>query len=273
MKQLKRIRKKAYKVPWYVSFVLDREIGAEYGIGIRQKVRLLRSFHRNAGQVETLSSIGEHLELAAAIMRVPKAVSGDIIECGCYRGGSTCNLSLVCRLVGRRLIVADSFAGLPPITPGEGFHPIPHQKRAEEYVEGQFAASLETVKENLARHGDLEVCDFKVGYFHESLSSLDRPIAAAFLDVDLIESLKPCLEAIWPRLHAGGRLYVHEANDLKLVGTFFDAAWWREQLASEPPGFVGAGSGLPLAPLEGSELGYAEKPGTESRVEATEARV
>lgn len=260
MRQLKSIWKKAYKVPWYISFVLDPEIGSEYGIGMRQKARLLRAFHRNAKQVETLSSIGEHLELATAIMRVPKDAPGDVIECGCYRGGSTINISLVCRLVGRRLIVADSFAGLPPIEPGEGFHPIPHQKRAEEYVEGQFAASLETVKENLARYGDLDLCDFKVGFFHETLTSLDRPIAGAFLDVDLIESLRPCLEAIWPRLQPGGRLYVHEANDLKLVGTFFDADWWNEQLGSEPPGFVGAGSGLPLAPLEGSELGYAEKP-------------
>ena len=38
---------------------------------------------------------------------------GVVVECGCYLGGSTANLSLICQAVGRELIVYDSFEGLP----------------------------------------------------------------------------------------------------------------------------------------------------------------
>ena len=40
-------------------------------------------------------------------------MEGVVVECGCFLGGSTANLSLVCEVVGRELIVYDSFEGLP----------------------------------------------------------------------------------------------------------------------------------------------------------------
>ena len=46
---------------------------------------------------------------------------GVVVECGCFMGGSTANLSLVCGIVGRGLIVYDSFEGLPRPTPGDRF--------------------------------------------------------------------------------------------------------------------------------------------------------
>ena len=117
---------------------------------------------------------------------------------------------------------------------------------------GQFAASLDEVKANMAACGSPGVCDYKVGYFDESLKDFDRQVAMAFLDVDLIDSLTPCLQAIWPHLDEGGRVYVHEAEDLTLVGVFFYRAWWRDELDQAPPAFYrGAGAGLPLVALRG----------------------
>lgn len=98
-----------------------------------------------------------------------------------------------------------------------------------------------------------------VGFFDESLRDFDEPVVMAFLDVDLIDSLRPCLAAIWPRLAEGGCVYVHEADDLALVATFFDWDWWEEAIGTDAPGFVGAGTGLPLVALRGLDLGYAEK--------------
>jgi hypothetical protein len=89
--------------------------------------------------------------------------------------------------------------------------------------------------------------------------NVDEPVVMAFLDVDLMSSLNPCLGAIWPRLAKGGRVYVHETDDLALVARFFDRDGWTTEIKEDPPGFVGGGSGLPLAGVIGSSLGFAEK--------------
>jgi O-methyltransferase len=53
------------------------------------------------------------MELASAVLQVPRSTPGSVVECGCYVGGSTANLSLVCAATGRKLIIFDSFQGLP----------------------------------------------------------------------------------------------------------------------------------------------------------------
>ncbi len=249
-------------LPFLLTFLGDAAIGREYGVGFQAKLRLLVRFKRNIGALETLSSIREHIELATAMLKVPPSVEGDVVECGCYLGGSTVNISLVCALVGRRLRVYDSFEGLPEPSEQDRTHVYVHYGTTDEYYKGRFAASLEKVRDNVARLGRLDVCDFVPGFFDETLPQLDRPVILAFLDVDLIDSLKPCLIGLWPNMPDGCRVYVHEAASLSLVSLFFDAAWWRDQLGTFPPGFVGTGTGLPLTAVLGSELGYAQK-GTE----------
>ena len=265
---LKILRKRAEALPIVFAFLLDNEIGGDYGVGLRQKLKLLSLFRRNSRELEILSSSVEHLELAAAILRVPPSVPGDVIECGCYVGGSSANLSLTCALVGRRLVICDSFEGLPEPAEHDQAHEAPHVNHTDVYYKGRFAASLDLVKGNLARYGNLEVCDFVVGFFDESLRDFNRDIVMGFLDVDLIDSLKPCLTAFWPRLAPGRRLYVHEARNLAFVSIFFDAQWWQATLGSAAPGFVGTGVGLPLSAPGGSELGYAQK-GTVAAIVAT----
>lgn len=264
LKSLRKLPATFLKLPYVFAFVFSAEIGREYGLGPIQKLRLTQAFRRNNRRVETLSTIVEHLELAAALLRVPRSVEGVVVECGCYKGGSTINISLVCEIVGRELVVCDSFQGLPEISEQDRVHISPqHAKKGHDhaYSEGEFAVPLEVVRDHLARYGRLDLCRFKVGYFEETLPSLDEPVALAFLDVDLIDSLRPCLQGIWPGLAPEGRVYVHEADDLVLVSTFFDGDWWKTEFGSEAPGLVGAGSGLPLAAVIGSSLGYAEKPG------------
>jgi hypothetical protein len=262
MKKLRKAPPTLLKLPYVFAFLLSSEIGSEYGLGFLAKLKLVAAFRRNNRQVETLSTIVEHLELASALLRVPRSMPGIVVECGCYKGGSTVNISLVCALVGRELMVCDSFQGLPAISDEDRAHISPiHAAKGNDaaYEEGEFAISLDTVRSNLERFGRLDVCRFNVGYFEESMASLDEPVAMAFLDVDLISSLNPCLEAIWPRLGREGRVYVHEADDLALVARFFDRDWWKTAIGVEAPGFVGGGSGLPLAGVIGSSLGYSEK--------------
>lgn len=260
--RLQRQGRAFLRLPQLFSFVCSPDVGAAYGLGAWQKLKMLYRFRLNNRRVARGSTIVEHLELAKAVLRIPPDVEGAVVECGCYKGGVSVNLSLVCAIVGRRLLICDSFEGLPPVQEHDEEHVSPRHREeghTGHYEEGEFASSLDEVKENLARYGRLEVCDFLVGYFEESMGRFDADVAMAFLDVDLIESLRPCLTAIWPRLIESGRVYVHEADDLPFVSTFFDREWWGEQIGGAPPGLVGAGVGLPLGVLEGSGLGYAEK--------------
>ena len=51
--------------------------------------------------------------MSAKLVAIPPEVPGAVVECGCFGGGSTANLSLVCDIVDRELIVCDSFEGMP----------------------------------------------------------------------------------------------------------------------------------------------------------------
>jgi hypothetical protein len=105
----------------------------------------------------------------------------------------------------------------------------------------------------------LDNCEFIVGYFEDTLKNLKKNYVMGFLDIDLVKSLKPCLLEIWPNLQEKCNLYVHEARSISLVSLFFDRDWWNKKFQSEPPGFIGAGIGLPLEIVVGSEIGYAKK--------------
>ena len=218
----------------------------------------------NTRRIETLSDFREHVELAAALLRVPRSIKGSVVECGCYVGGSTANLSLVCAMTGRKLIVFDSFAGLPEPEEYDRWHHAVHVDHTDVYYKGRFAASQEIVRKNVSKFGDLSVCEFRPGYYKDTMSDVNDRIVMAFLDVDLIDSLKPCLEGLWPNLCAGCRIYTHEARNLAFVSLYFDKNWWQESLGEDAPGLVAAGLGLPLGIRMkdnwSSELGYTQRP-------------
>jgi hypothetical protein len=255
-------------LPSVAAFLISKEIGGEYGIGFRQKLNMLIRFRRNTHRIETLSDVREHMELAAAVLRVPKATVGSIVEAGCYVGGSTANLSIVCAMTGRKLLVFDSFQGLPEPKEYDRWHHAVHAGHTDVYFKGRFAAAQEIVQQNVARFGSIEACEFRPGFYDETMTDVNEPVVMAFLDVDLIDSLKPCLTGLWPNLSPGGRIYTHEARNLAFIALYFDQAWWREALDEDAPGFVGSGVGLPLgvSGLWGSELGYAQKPGERSGI-------
>lgn len=249
-------------LPWPVAEFLKDDVGAAHGLGLPQKKELLQRFTDNNRQIQSASHWLEHLAIATAILRLPPERPGIVVECGCFKGGSTANLSLACGLVGRKLLVCDSFAGLPEPQSGEEVPALefPAQRKKPAYTAGQYAGSLDEVRANVAAYGCLDACEFLPGFFEQTLGGIDQPVATAFLDVDLRSSLETCLLALWPRLHDQGQLFSHEAQDLNFVALFFNDAWWQEHFGCVAPGFVGAGTGLPLGSVgPGSSLGYTVK--------------
>lgn len=225
--------------------------------GPKSKGRTGEGFHSVTRAVPRGTSWLYDVVLATDILRIPPEVAGDVIECGCWKGASTASLSLVCQKVGRKLLVCDSFEGLPA-DDGLTIHTYPHLGVFGYYQKGMYRARLEEVRANIARFGALETCQFMEGFFSDSLKSLEAPLVFAFLDVDLASSLKDCLKYIWPLLVDGCLMYTDDSCDTEVVRVWFDDAWWRQEVGARAPGYVGSGCGLPLSPRYTS-LGYSRK--------------
>jgi len=106
----------------------------------------------NTVRIRTGTSYKTHLAMALKILETPPEVVGDVIECGTWKGGSAANLSLVCRIVGRRLKIFDSFEGLPAGESGD--------REAHHYRSGDYCGTLEEVRRNIRRYGAIESCEF-----------------------------------------------------------------------------------------------------------------
>lgn len=239
----------------------DPKTGAEYGISHAAKLALLRKARQNRERIPTASHPLEHLVMATKIMSVPRSIEGCVVECGCWKGGSTANLSLVCALCNRELHVFDSFAGLPTPAAGDAVHRERADAALREYRPGEYAGGLEEVRANIAKYGRLDACSFHPGVFSESMRDFTLPCIFAFVDVDLRDSLRDCLAALWPQMQVGCALFSHEARDEAIAGLFFDASFW-SVLGCKPPQLIGAGSGLGLVPAANgfiSDIGYTVK--------------
>ena len=225
-----------------------------------QKSRLLGRMRHNVREVSSASGFLEQLFIVTKLLNLE--VPGVMVECGTYKGGSAVNFSLACELVDRQLVICDSFAGLPKPSAADQTHST-IDGMTDDYEEGWWSGTLAEVRSNIARHGAIDRCSFVPGYFEKTLPQLQQPVALAFCDVDLADSLRTCLKCLWPRLVDGGVLFTHEAIQREIFSVFNDQEWWSEELNCAPPGLVGGGSGIGLYPTDqgyyGSCLGYTVK--------------
>lgn len=225
-------------VPVSIFFILNSaSIHPAYRMSLWKKYRLGFRMFFNKLRVQTGTSYKAHLAMALKILETPPDVAGDVIECGTWKGGSAANLSLVCRIAGRKLIVFDSFEGLPA---GE------EDDRQDFYATGDYCGALEEVKENIRRYGAIECCEFVKGWFDDTLPHLKTPVLLAFFDVDLEKSLEVCVRYVWNNLTEKGCIFIDEYVDLNYCSIFWSERYWKTYFDRTPPGLVGAGVGLAL---------------------------
>lgn len=225
-------------VPVAIFFILNSAaIHPSYKLTFFKKYRLGIRMFLNKLRVQTGTSYKSHLAMALKIFETPPDVAGDIVECGTWHGGSAVNLSLVCKLAGRKLKIFDSFEGLPEGQP---------EDRQGFYATGDYCGSLEDVKRNIERYGAIEVCEFYKGWFDKTLPELTTPVLLAFVDVDLELSLETCVRYIWPNLVEKGYIFIDEYVGLDYCAIFWSEEYWKRYFNRTPPGLIGAGVGLPL---------------------------
>jgi O-methyltransferase len=215
---------------------LNPRIHPAYGLTWPKKFKLAFRMWRTTRGVQTLTSYKAHLAMAVKLLQVPPNVSGAVVECGCYIGGSTANLSLACDVVGRELIVYDSFEGLPP--------PTENDKYAKADATGFLRADLDVVRRNVERFGAIERCSFRKGWFSDTLADHTEPIVLAFLDVDYQASLDDCIRHLWPHLTDKGYVFIDEYVLTDYCALFWSERYWRTNFDTTPPGLIGAGTGV-----------------------------
>jgi O-methyltransferase len=173
----------------------------------------------------------EAVAIVSEILRVPPSTTGVVLEAGCFKGGSTAKLSLATRLIGRKLLVYDSFEGLPDVDEAE----------KDRFGKGEYTGALDEVKKNVGAYGALEVCEFIRGWFDQTMPSLKDPVVVAFVDVDLRDSLETCLTYIYPKLVPGGAIFSHDGHLPICVDLMKDPNFWK-RFNDPPPEFEGLGT-------------------------------
>jgi hypothetical protein len=112
---------------------------------------------------------------------------------------------------------------------------------------GTLRSDLDRVRDHVRRHGEINVCEFRKGWFRDTLPDHSEPIAMAFFDVDHQASLHDCMVHLWPRMQQGSLLFVDEFVFPDYCALFWSESWWSTYMPEEPPpGLFGSGTGVPL---------------------------
>lgn len=200
-------------------------------LGHRERRTLIRRVLAVNPNVTCKHTHDEMARIIKALFSLPGDVHGCVVEAGCFKGGSTCKLSIAAQAVGRQLVVFDSFEGLPDAV----------EMQQPGFVQGLYAGDPGEVQKNVGKFGEIEVCTFIKGWFKDTMPHFNRPVALAFLDVDLAASTETCLRHLYPLLIPGGVIFSHDGHFPLCVDVFRDKDLWKS-IGGPPPVFEGLGT-------------------------------
>lgn len=136
---------------------------------------------------------------------IDEEVPGDLVEAGVWRGGACIFMkaNLMARGdTGRTVWVADSFQGLPPPDAAR----FPADTGDDLHTRRGLSVGADQVRHNFERYGVLDDrVRFLVGWFKDTLPTAPiEALSVMRLDGDMYESTWQAIEALYPKLSAGG---------------------------------------------------------------------
>ena len=207
-------------------------------VSLKERFDILQQIYAISASMDCAHTQDEMLSFIRTILAIPKEVKGCIVEAGCFKGGSTAKFSLAAAKVHRKLVVFDSFAGLPDNTEA---HTTTIFGERPDFSMGKYGGTLQEVVQNVRRYGKADSCQFIEGWFEQTMPEFSDSIAAIYLDVDLVSSTKTCLKYLYPRLQPGGFVYSQDAHLPLIIELLKDERFWREELGSPMPQIEGLG--------------------------------
>ncbi|HEV2489262.1 MAG TPA: TylF/MycF/NovP-related O-methyltransferase [Candidatus Acidoferrales bacterium] len=209
-------------------FLLERDLDVPFAV----RFQIIRRLYVISMHVPCEHLQAEIIRFIRTVLSLPRGMPGFIVECGCFKGGGTAKFSIVAKLTGRKLIVFDTFEGIPAHSENHGRNiwggPI-------EFSIGDYYGSLEEVEASVRKFGEIETCEFVKGMFQDTLPLFRNTVAAAYLDVDLASSTRSCLQHLWPLLTPGGFLFSHDGHLPLVLEVITDEHFWLDQLGASMP--------------------------------------
>ena len=130
--------------------------------------------------MESATNLEVQLELGKKILNLDHDSKAYIVECGAFKGASSVSLSIFSKIVDRKLIIYDSFEGLPEDEDKIQGRNYPHLKVTGNYKKGMYQGTLEEVENNLKFYGELDSCILRKGYFNQTLKNHKEKIDFLF---------------------------------------------------------------------------------------------
>ena len=202
-----------------------------------ERVRLLRRLVQTTNAVRCYHTQVEILSVIDAILALAGRDGLTVVEAGAGKGASTAKLSLATARAGGRLVVFDSFRGLPR---NDERH-VRLDGSPVVFRAGAFPGRLPSVTRVVARFGAPRVCEFRKGWFEETMPLFVGHVDVALLDVDLLASTRTCLAHLFPRVREGGVVFTQDGHQRAIVDLLASEKFWREEVGVPVPAIEGLG--------------------------------
>ena len=136
-----------------------------------QRVRYFRKIDRITRRVPCAHSEKHICLFVDALLSLPSSLEGSVVEAGCFKGGSAAKFSVVANMLGRKLVLFDSFEGLPDNKEQHERSILGHSIHGW-FQQGSFDGTLSEVRDTIQQFGKIEACEFMPGWFEDTIADL-----------------------------------------------------------------------------------------------------
>lgn len=171
-----------------------------------QRLTLLWTCLRVDWHVKHAHLVSEVVALCLTLAARRAAPGEVVVEAGCWQGGLSAKLSVLCRMLGYQLYVYDSFEGVETL--------LDHQDEASDFF-GQYVGHEDRVRHHIDTYGEWGVCRLIKGWFSETLAQpVPAPVVLGYIDCDLVQGTREAFRGIIPALTPDGVMF---SEDYHLV--------------------------------------------------------
>ena len=196
-------------------------------LNLANKLRLLQRFLTIDWSVPHAHRPSDIVSVCEILTKRPAHPGEIVIEAGCWQGGGSCKLSIVCALLGYVLCIYDSF---------EGVEKVGSESPSDYDFSGQYAATEQIVRGHIEKFGEIQVTQLHKGWFIDTLAKgiPPNPVRLTYIDCDLAKGTMEVLQAVIPSLAADGVVFSQDYHIVSVRHLLHDGRTW-QQLGIAPP--------------------------------------